>query len=307
MARILITGASGLLGANLVLDYATEHEVLAVCHRHPVHLDGVEVILADLSQPGRAQEVIERGRPEWVIHCAAATDVDACEADPQMAFRLNRDMAGLVAEGARSAGARLAHISTDAVFDGEKGGYTEEDPPRPINVYGASKHAGEGVVTAAHPEALVVRTNIFGWNAQPKQCLAEWFLDHLEAGRPCPGFTDVWVTPILVNNLGEMLLRMLGVGLQGVYHVPGGECVTKHDFGVCLARVFGLDDSLIKPSKVQQAGLLAPRPRRLCLDGTKVETELRTRLPTIAAGLSGFKRLQEVGHIRSLESLLAGG
>jgi dTDP-4-dehydrorhamnose reductase len=295
MRRILITGASGLLGANLVLDAAGTMETAAVAHTHRIELPGVQSSWVDLAEPGAAHEILRRVRPDWVVHCAAATDVDACETDAATAFRLNREMARLVAEASAEVGARLAHISTDAVFDGSSGGYGEDDPPNPINVYGRSKLEGEAAVREACPDALIVRTNIFGWNALEKKSLAEWFLGHLEAPRRCPGFIDVSVTPILVSDLGQIVFQMLDGGLRGIYHVGGADCVSKYEFGVRIARAFGLDAGLIEPVQAETVRLRAPRARRLCLSGAKIERDLRTRLPSLDAGLARFKAEREAG------------
>jgi dTDP-4-dehydrorhamnose reductase len=305
MTRLLITGAGGLLGANLVLEaVAAGHEVIGLDLDHPVRHPDVTGVKADLSLPGKAMEVFQARRPDWVIHCAAATNVDGCETHPDMAFRLNRDMAGQVAEAARLVGARLAHISTDAVFDGERGGYREEDVPRPINAYGRSKLAGEQAVAEAYPEALIVRTNLYGWNAQPKSSLAEWFLSNLEAGKRCPGFSDVWFSPILVNDLGRLLFAMLEAKLAWVYHVAGGECVSKYDFGVRLARVFGLDGSLVESARLEQGALKASRGWQLCLNVERAERAMGASLPTVEEGLTRFRDLRESGHVEALKALL---
>jgi len=176
MSRLLITGASGLLGANIVLASHEEHELIAIYHRHPIELEGVQSVSADLCQPGRSMELFDRYKPDWVIHCAADTSIDEIESDPERAYRMNRDMAGNVAKAAKETGAKLVHISTDAIFDGREGLYREGDPTEPVNVYGKSKLAGEQAVQAIYPEALIIRTNIFGWNAQQKTSLAEWFI-----------------------------------------------------------------------------------------------------------------------------------
>lgn len=305
MATILITGAGGLLGANLVLDaLASGHQVIAVDHQYPIRHPEVDSLAADLCQAGAAESILAAKRPDWVIHCAAATSVDGCEADPAMAFRLNRDMAGWAAEASRSVGARLVHISTDAVFDGERGGYTEDDEPHPINVYGRSKLEGEQAVAAAHPEALIVRTNLYGWNAQDKQSLAEWFLSNLEAGTRCPGFTDAWFTPILVNDLGRILFAMLEAELTGVYHVSGGECVSKYDFGVRLASKFGLDSALVRPSTRADSALRARRGDRLCLDCGRLARALGQSPPDLGRGLDRFMRQRREGRVQALKSLL---
>ncbi len=293
MKRILVTGASGLLGANMVLEACERYEVISQYFKHSIHAEGFESIRADLSQPGAAKRLIEWAKPDWVIHCAAATNVDYCELNPEQAFLLNRDMAGWVAEAAWSAGARLVHISTDAVFDGQRGGYREVDPANPINVYGRSKLAGEEAVLAAHPKAIVVRTNIYGWNAQQKKSLAEWFLDHLEQGQSAPGFKDVWITPILVNDLADVLFLMLEAGLSGIYHVGGRECLSKYQFGRYIGRVFGLDTSLVRPVSVRDVGLKAARSPRLCLRNEKVEQSIGQQMQNVDKGIERFWELRE--------------
>jgi len=247
--------------------------------------------------------VIASRRPEWVVHCAALTDVDACEGDPEAAFRLNRDMARTVAEAAWDSGAGLVHISTDAVFDGEGGPYREEDEPKPVNVYGRSKLEGEQAAAAAHARALIVRTNFYGWNAQPKHSLAEWFLERLGRGEETPGFVDVRITPILASDLALLVLKVMETGLRGTYHVGGGECVSKYEFGRMVAEVFGFDPGLVRPASVGEARLRARRPKRLCLDGSKAEQALAVRLPGVREGLERMKEELDQGVREALTRL----
>jgi dTDP-4-dehydrorhamnose reductase len=306
MPRLLITGASGLLGANLVLAAHEEHEVIAVYHRHPIELEGGQSVSADLCQPGRAKELFDRFQPDWVIHCAADTSIDELEGDPERAFRMNRDMAGNVAEAAREIEAKIVHISTDAVFDGREGPYREGDPTEPVNVYGKSKLAGEDAVQDVCPEALILRTNIFGWNAQPKASLAEWFLSQLERGEPCPGLTDIYFSPLLVNDLGELILAMLSEGLSGVLHVPGADCISKYDFGISIARLFGYNPDQIIPTVADDLGFIAPRPARTCLLGHKLERALGIQLPSTEDGLYRFRGLRESGFSTRLRDTIGG-
>jgi dTDP-4-dehydrorhamnose reductase len=285
VAKVLITGASGLLGSNLAVVAAGEHPTLGIYHQHPLQIPGVEMVGAELADPGQASRVIAEYSPDWVVHCAAASEVDRCELDPAWAWRLNREMAKSVSEAARLAGARLAHISTDAVFDGEAGDYRESDDPRPIMIYGESKLAGEQAVAQSHPEALILRTNLFGWGPGPKRSLAEWFLERLEAGDSCPGFTDVYFSPLLAQQLARAILDLLASNASGLFHLPGRTCLSKYEFGVQLAKEFGLDPARVRPMRVGEAKLTAARPRRLCLNGEKVEGLLGRPLPELESGL----------------------
>ncbi len=304
MARLLITGASGLLGANFVLTAHKEHEVIAVYHRHPIVLDGVESISADLCQLGVAKKLFDRYQPDWIVHCAAATDVDACEDDSDTAFRINSTMAGYVATAAAETQARLIHISTDAVFDGGAWHYSESDPTEPFNTYGRSKLAGEKKVSQAHPESTIVRTNIFGWNAHRKFSLAEWFLDRLERGIHTPGFSNVFFSPILVNDLIGRIIQLLKINHSGIIHLAGADCISKYEFGRELAEIFQLDPKLVNPVGSENAGLTAPRAERLCLRSEHIERVLGSNPVSVREGLHRLKSLREEGYTDRLRRMV---
>jgi dTDP-4-dehydrorhamnose reductase len=289
VTRVLVAGASGLLGAEMVLTAMPGNEVIAVSHAHPlIPPRGVVVVTADLSQPDVAAQVVGDHRPAWVVNAAAATDVDALGSDHDRADRVNRLLPQNLAQACRAAGARLVHISSDAVFDGQATEpYTEEDTPRPLNVYAASKLAGERAVLSAAPDALVLRTTIFGWNAQPKLSLAEWFLAQLEAGEEPPGFVDAWFTPINTAHVSELVMHMLEADVSaGIYHLPGADCLTKHDFGRRVAAEFGYDPERVRKVRQTDVPGRARRGARMCLDGAKVGAALGTALPTVTDGLA---------------------
>lgn len=304
MARLLVTGASGLLGANFMLEAVEKHDVVGLYHSHPIKHERVRTVQAHLNSRDSVRRLIEAVCPEWIINCAAATNLDLCEDRHDWAFRLNRDLPGWVAQEAQVFGARLVHISTDAVFDGEKGNYKESDAPAPISVYGESKLAGELAVTSANPEALIVRTNIYGWNAQPKSSLAEFFLEKLERGEACDGFRDVWITPLLASDLAKAILELLDMDVKGLYHLAGQECVSKYEFGRRLANTFGLDAGLVAPISVDSAGLKAHRSKNLCLDCQAIGEVIDIKLLSLQAGLDRFHRQQDDGTRKELKQFL---
>jgi dTDP-4-dehydrorhamnose reductase len=304
MARLLVTGASGLLGANLLLAARASHQLIAVSHRQPIHLHGAECLQADLAEPGTARELLRAHRPQAVIHCAALTDVDVCEEHPELAERLNAELPGRIADACVATGTRLIHISTDAVFGGEKGGYSEGDVAQPVNAYGASKLRGEQAVLSANPSALVIRTNIFGWNAQPKLSLSEWFLDRLRRGERCTGFTDVSVSPLAADDLAARILQLFPMPVTGVLHVAGSEAVTKYEFGRRVAEAFSLSPDLIVPGSVDASPLRARRPHRLALDVRRAETVLGAPLPRLEPGLHRWREQEGDGTLDRLRGLI---
>jgi dTDP-4-dehydrorhamnose reductase len=302
---MLITGASGLLGANLALQWSDAGiDLTGLYHSHPVGAPGFAARRVDLLDEAAVRSTVRDLAPGWIIHCAAATNVDWCEAQPEQARRVNADGAGVVAATARDAGAGMIHISTDSVFDGERGGYAESDIPAPVNAYARSKLAGERAVLAAHPGALVVRTTIFGWNAQPKRSLAEWALARLEAGEDVPGWEDVTFNPLLVNDLGDLLLAAMERGLRGIYHFAGGNTMSKYAFAQSVARTFGYDESRVRPTSVEDVAFAAPRPRNTTLAVDKACDALGRPMPTVEAGLARFRQLRESGFTTRLKQLI---
>lgn len=306
MTRFLITGASGLLGLNLALKLAETHQITGVIHQPELEGTPFEVLVTDLSLPGEAEWVLEHSLPEVIIHCAAMAIVDDCQKDPTRAMSVNADLPGRLARLAAEMGAKFVHISTDAVFDGVRGDYKEEDLPNPLSTYARTKLAGEIAVMAENPDALVARVNFYGWSLRGNRSLAEYFYNNLSAGKTVNGFSDVIFCPLVVNDLADVLIRMVENDLSGLYHTVSSEKISKFEFGVQLARRFGFDPNLVKPVKVTESGLVATRSPNLNLNTAKLTNALGNVLPGIQTGLDKFHELSECHYPEMLHGFLPG-
>ena len=291
--RLLVTGASGLLGTVAVLDRATSDEVVAL-HRAPFHVQGVTTEAVDLTDADAVARIFEAARPEVVLHTAAVASIDACERDPELAERVNVHVTGTVARLAAAGGSRLVHVSTDAVFDGTGGPYREDDEPHPLSVYARTKLDSERVALHAHPDALVARVNFFGWSRSGTRSLAEFFRNALVRGEPVTGFADVEFASLYHRDLADALLDASAAGVTGVRHVVSSDRSSKYDFGRAVARTFGLDESLVRPGRLEDLGG-APRSRRLSLDSSGFAAELGRRMPTLDEGLARMRQDGEAG------------
>jgi dTDP-4-dehydrorhamnose reductase len=302
MLRILITGASGLLGMNLALDAGRTHKVIGV-DRSTLVSAPFQVIKADLLDPDAIRHVFKESKPEAVIHCAALADVDACEANPELARRVNTEMPARLADMCARLKVRLLHISTDAVFDGQKADYyVENDRPNPIGVYSTTKYEGEKAVLQVNPLAIVARVNFYGWSISGKRSLAEFFVNNLSNEKAVNGFTDVIFCPMLVNHLSEILIAMLERGLHGLYNAVGPQAMSKYQFGVEVARKFGLQENLIAPQSVDKSSLTARRSHNLRLSTHKLSTELQLTLPDFSTGLAMFYAQAQQGYPQKIRS-----
>jgi dTDP-4-dehydrorhamnose reductase len=305
--RVLVTGASGLLGLNLALEASKEHTVYGQVKDHALHTGAFTVLKADLLAPGAVERLLDQARPDWVINCAALAGVDACEVEPDRAEQLNVELPRKLAENVARGGARLVHISTDAVFDGTRGEYTEEDLPNPLSVYARTKLAGERAVAESDPQAVIARVNLFGWSLSGTRSLAEWFFNNLAAGVQMKGFTDVYFCPLLANHLAQVLLEMLAAGLSGLYHVVASDCTSKYDFGIELGRRFGFPDELISPASIEEGGLRAARSPNLTLRNDRLVRALGRPIPSLSTGLDRFYQLYQQGYPQRLREMGSAG
>lgn len=269
--RILVTGASGLLGLNLCLHLTDSHQIFAVLHTQKLVEPPFQTIECNQINENSLGLVLKKSRPDLLIHCAAMANVDTCETRPQEAKRINADMPGILAAHCKKKGIQLIHISTDAVFDGKMGDYSEEDSPNPLSVYAQTKLEGEQIVASEYPVAIIARVNFYGYSLSGKRSLAEFFLNSLKANNPVNGFVDVMFCPLYVNDLADTLMKMAGKELKGLYHVVSPESLSKYAFGIRIAEKFGLDKNLIQPKSVSESGLLAARSPRLTLKIDKLK------------------------------------
>lgn len=302
--RILITGASGLLGASLAWELAPNHTVFGVTNSTPLQTDRFTVLTADLLDEGELKNLMDRTQPDWVIHCAAVANLETCETKPTLARRLNSEIPGILADQCRKGGARLLHVSTDAVFDGDKGDYVETDTTNPLSVYAQTKLEGEFAVAQANPDAIIARVNLFGYSPSGKRSLAEFFLNNLLAGNRVKGFIDVFFCPMLVNEIAHVFNEMLENELSGLFHVFSADTMSKHAFGVAIAERFGLDTGLIAPIAVNDFGLAARRSPNLTMDTTKLSTALAHDLPTLSNMIERFYTLYQQGYPQVVREMI---
>jgi len=286
---ILVTGASGLLGASLLSRaQQTARKAAGTSRTNEVRVSGIHVQPLELTDPSATRQFIFERHPSTIIHCAAATDVDWCEDHPDEAHEINTTASEYLARLAEEIGACFVQVSTDSVFDGEKGNYSETNVPRPLNVYAKTKLSAEKAVLAAHSSPLLVRVNFYGSSELKKRKLAAWVLAQLRAGRRVQGFTDVFFCPMFAKDLADTIFDLLDAKLAGIHHVVGSEKISKYEFAVRLATTFQFDPELVEPSELRNAGLRAARPRDLSLSSAKVSLALGRKMPDVDAGLKKF-------------------
>jgi dTDP-4-dehydrorhamnose reductase len=252
--RIVVTGADGQLGVELVRALAPQGEVV-----------GTSIADLDVRDASCAERVAAL-RPDWVVHAAAATDVDGCERDAAWAFAVNGEGTRRVAEGCRRAGAGLVYVSTDYIFDGRKSTpYLEADPPAPLNVYGRSKLAGEEATRALAPRWAIVRT-AWLYGVQGKN-FVRTILERANAGQPLRVVDDQVGSPTYAADLAGGIALLLAAGHTGLFHVTNGGACSWFAFAREIVRLAGFDPGTVAPMTTGELDRPARRPARSVLAG----------------------------------------
>lgn len=260
MTRVLIVGCDGLLGQNLARTAPAGLELAGLARHEAPVLPGLLPAYhrGDIADPGTWRLVRDAVRPDLIVNAAAFTDVDGCERDPALSDRVNRDAVRLMAE----TGIPLVQVSTDYVFDGEAGPYSEDDAPAPLNAYGRAKLEAEEIVLSASPRNLVARTAwVWGAGKGAKKSFTDFVRETLAAGKRARIVTDQWSNPTLAEDLARAIWALVGAGRSGLYHAAGADHVSRMDWALRVARAFSLDAGLI--DAVTTAGLNPPARRPL--------------------------------------------
>ena len=283
--KVLITGASGLLGANLVRHYAPEIETTGWYATRAISIASVNMDRIDLTDHDSVARELDRLRPDLIIHCAAATDVEWCERNPELAKAINEDTTEFLAEKSVEIGAKFVFTSTDSVFDGKTGHYAETAPPAPLNSYAAGKVRTERTVTAVNPDALVIRSYFYGHSPAGNRSLLEWVLVRALLGDQVPGFTDSFFTPISVHDFADALDAAISNETSGLLHLGSSNAISKYEFARIVMQAYDCDMSLLRPITVDDIGLKADRPRDTSLNVELLETILGKPVPAVAEGI----------------------
>jgi dTDP-4-dehydrorhamnose reductase len=291
MERLLVTGASGLLGSKIVELAREDYEIIPLHNTKPLHPNSLRLDITDQNQ---VFSLFSKLEPDIVIHTASETNVDKCETEKEHAWKINVEGTHNITSGCNKTGAKLAYISTDYVFDGEKGFYIEEDKPNPINYYGVTKLKGENQVIQHCKNYAILRTSVlYSWHPW-KQNFATWIINELRQNKEITVVEDHYNTPTLADNLAEMAIEAILKDLQGVYHACGSERIGRYEFARQIARAFDLNQNLIRPTRMEQlTAWIAKRPRDSSLNTNKIRSQLEAKPLNITEGLDRMKKEAE--------------
>ncbi len=303
MKRILLTGGSGLLALNWAITVRNQFELVLAMHHREISLKDVRSMKMETESYESILKAIDQVRPDLIIHTAGLTSVEDCEKFPDLAKAVNTDFASHVSSVCAELSIPLVHISTDHIFSGELQFATEDLPVKPINVYAATKAEAEVRVLENYPEALVVRTNFYGWGPSYRHSFSDQIIYSLRQGQEITLFDDVFYTPILAETLVQTVHELLALNSCGIYNVVSDDRISKYDFGLAIAEHFELDHSLIKRGKMSQKPGLVQRPYDMSLSNRKASSLLAHPIGGLKQHLNRLLEQEKSGIINEILEL----
>ncbi len=305
--RILITGGAGMLAVNCALQLRHSRQIMLALHTRKLSLPGVQALPLALDTAPAALAAISAIKPDCVIHTAALTSVEQCEANPALGQQVNVELAANVAAACAQLSIALVHISTDHLFDGSQPLVDEDTPVSPMNRYGQSKAEAEQAVLAFHPASLVIRTNFYGFGPPWRPSFSDIILNGLRAGRELRLLTDVYYSPLLLQDMIQAMLELVEGGYRGIFNVVGDQRLSKHEFGMLMAGAFGLDPSPLRPVQIEDLAHLAQRPTDMSLSNAKLVRTLGRAIGNVGAQLLRLKQLETSGFKVEVDGLRLHG
>lgn len=288
--KILITGGSSLLALNWALSMKDQFEITLGMHDREVSLSGTKKISLDIENIDSLARHLDSLKITSVIHTASLTGVERCELNPKLANHVNVNLSSNVAQACQMTGIKLVHISSDHLFSGKIPLIDEKQKVDPINVYAKTKANAEKQVFEKNPEAIIVRTNFYGWGTSYRQSFSDFIFYSLKSGRDITLFQDVFYSPILIETLAKAVHDLIDKKVNGIFNVVGDDRISKFEFGAKLADQFSLNFDIVNKGYIVNENKLVRRPLDMSLSNHKTCKIIGRKLGGVTDDL---KKLQE--------------
>ena len=283
--KILVIGGSGLLGHKLV-DFLKKNNIQVYATYYNNIIEKPNYFNLNITKKNECKKLLNKINPDVIINCSAYTDVDGCEKNKDKALLTNAISVKNLSEIAKRINAKFVQISTDYVFDGKKGFYTEIDNTNPINYYGLTKLKAEQIICEVLDDFIIARSSvIYGAN---KNNFALWIINNLKQKKVINIIDDQFISPTYNFDLCEQILSLISNNQKGIFHTAGGERISRYYFSIKLAEIFDFNKDNINKILMKNLKWIANRPMDSSLDISKIK---KIKKPyTIYKSLQLFKK-----------------
>ncbi len=291
--RILIIGSNGMLGQRLINFFSVNSnvELLCVSKEEKSFIDNIEYRSLDITQKQKVMDIVLDFFPDYIINAAAYTSVDKAEEEREITWKINVNGVENIALYSWTIDAHLIHISTDYIFDGKNGPYSEDDKPSPINYYGRSKLASENSIRTSGVRFTIVRSNVlYGPVKFGRNDYVKWVVESLRSGKEIRIVKDQFNNPTFIDDICLAINKLIEFKKEGIFNIAGPEILSRLDFTYRIADYFSLDKKLVTPIVTEDLKQPAPRPLKSGLITLKAETQLGFRATSITDSFAVIRK-----------------
>ena len=284
--KLLVLGGSGLIGNALLKNSKNEFDILTTFYKNHISIKNVRSFQYSFPNDlNNLRELLEKEKPDVLVNTMGYSNIDFCELNKSDTEMLHVEFTEKICKLCENIGTKQIFLSSDYVFDGEKGNYSEDDVPNPVNYYGLSKLKAEQLILK-NPINTVIRTSvIYDWDYRAR--FFNSVIKNLQNNQEVNATTDVYNSVTFLDNLVESIFKVITLNQNGIFHVVDSACVNRFEFAEMIAKIFRLDKNLIKTVSVQdEPKNIAKRPKNACLNNSKAKKELGLNFNTIEEGVS---------------------
>lgn len=285
--RIVFTGITGLLGGYFFKKRDSGYEIIGVADKN-IQEDSKNFFKIDITDRQQVLDFIKKVSPAILVHAASLGNVDYCEKHPEEAYRVNVEGTQNIIKAAKQINAKIIFLSSNAIYDGTKPPYDEKDTPNPIDIYGKTKVEGENLIIKSNLNYCILRLiTMYGW-PQPggRSNPVTWIIENLKKKQEINVVNDIYNNHLYAAQAAEVVWKIVKGNIKDdIYNIAGADCISRYDLVLKVAKVFGLDESLIAPVSSDFFKDIAKRPKNTCFKTLKMERELGIKPLTVDEGL----------------------
>lgn len=282
--KLLVLGGSGIIGNAFIKTHNDDFEITTTYNKNPIDLLNTNTFQCSLPTDfKKLEEFLLSEKPEVVINSIGFSNVDFCEENKKESFSLHVDITKKICDITSKINSRLIFLSSDYVFDGKKGNYSEENTPNPINYYGFTKFEAEKIILK-YPLNTVLRTSvIYDWDKRVR--FFNYVIEKLKKNEQIVATDDIFNSVTLVDSLIQSIFKIITLKKNGLFHIVDSTCASRFDFAQVIAKIFNLNGNLVKKTSIKETNFVAKRPQNVCLDNSKARKSLGVNFYNLEEGM----------------------